>query len=1059
MSAAPSQGIEPHRRRRHHRQHDETIHPCGNAEEARPKVNPIFLWASQCEQRIIEVRCEDYDKRNRIKLTKTAQGWRSIPRTASNSYAISAPLVGSSTTGASEKENNLNKDQTLRIPIDSYVKYPLKNLLDSTERTTDLNGVRRKRKKYHTFVQNRKRRRGLDVTSEKSSGESKLSRRWKSKRRRKVGKRRRVTRITKSEEDMDDEDDETEDEKKQEKIMQDVDLDRKRKNDKESNQSEVEKTISETVVKNCSDIEKMTKNRFLQPRVVLEQLRLSQLPKRVYRNSSDTENEDLLIKNRNNSADADNRVNYENEEHNDADDEAFDGDEDEEDCEDERLQCDKKSTVMAKDDLQEILNMLDANDFSHENLDSVISMENNKTIDNFANNNCLESENCVKLMEKSKSDVTVDNFRSEEKLPNLVTSLSYFISEGTRENIEQSEVLDTAKNEERQIACDKEPNCAQTDHSKNSNDSLDETLDIGSSVPNITTEMKTISSTENKSLVPEKTCYSDSSSILKALQSTPGLSISIATKPRSSQHTDCLTKKAVSSSLSPDSQTEIPEKSIPSSSAKNIVFNETTNRKNLEMKNMNTRRLPEISIAIPVYKNLYQKSHLTIPSPDSKNRVESPESTTANNLKPDVSNHTESHEFNEVGEYDLQTLKVFENHNSHQTFQKPVCKNIPQLQPIDTTRLLTYFKSKVHVNSPTSMSKHNNEAQAKMTNNSYRDAENKAGIKLKSRNLISLQPFDFNGFATAKSESENMTRILPSPPCSVSCSEDAKNNITFKNFLLPPQNSNLLDESISTLSHHINVISKMNEELSKSRDEFPFIHRLFSNKDMQNPFAKEQVPHRRPTSTERSDVKNLKKMFPTFQNKKQTISAPNKGGDYPSCLNTDVDPSSQLRDLIKTSGHLIPDPLLVPRDYLPSLAAAPAVEIPKLLLSRPELRLPEAFSKPELLRDPNLLVISLAHLQQVLDQNDSSHLKMNSAIEQNTNLKINTECKSSKPKLSCKPIGTLMPSPMDLSNNRKQSPCPPLLRVRSGLMKQESEVSSTANSPDDMHLWHPLFGR
>lgn len=103
MSGAPVRGTVPRRQRRHHHQHhhhhhhkhqkrvrdeaprDETL---DEPEEKRPKVNPIFLWASQREQRIIEVRCEDYDKRNRIKLTKTAQGWRSIPRTTSNGYTI-----------------------------------------------------------------------------------------------------------------------------------------------------------------------------------------------------------------------------------------------------------------------------------------------------------------------------------------------------------------------------------------------------------------------------------------------------------------------------------------------------------------------------------------------------------------------------------------------------------------------------------------------------------------------------------------------------------------------------------------------------------------------------------------------------------------------------------------------------------------------------------------------------------------------------------------------------------------------------------------------------------
>ncbi|KMQ93018.1 pair-rule protein odd-paired-like protein [Lasius niger] len=195
-----------------------------------------------------------------------------------------------------------------------------------------------------------------------------------------------------------------------------------------------------------------------------------------------------------------------------------------------------------------------------------------------------------------------------------------------------------------------------------------------------------------------------------------------------------------------------------------------------------------------------------------------------------------------------------------------------------------------------------------------------------------------------------------------------------------------------------------------------------------------------------------------------------------------LDPASQLRELIETVGHLIPDPLLVPRDYLPALAAAPATEIPKLLASRPELRLPEALTRPDLLRDPDLLVISLAHLQHVLDHGEGPVSRsraqqpqqgpriVNGIVNKGSSGHTNSSngargggSVASRPKLSCKPIGTLMPAqPIDLSSGASRSrvnPYPPLLRVRSGLLKQEPEVSSTATSPDESQLWHPLFGR
>lgn len=219
--------------------------------------------------------------------------------------------------------------------------------------------------------------------------------------------------------------------------------------------------------------------------------------------------------------------------------------------------------------------------------------------------------------------------------------------------------------------------------------------------------------------------------------------------------------------------------------------------------------------------------------------------------------------------------------------------------------------------------------------------------------------------AGGRPASAYLERLLPSPPCSVSCSEDAtRNDLTLKGILASP-------------SHHLR------------------------------------------------------------QSQHQAM---------PETNNNKTDPASELRELLRVSGRLIPDPLLVPRDFLPALAAAPAVEIPRLLKSRPELRLPQALTRPELLRDPDLLVISLAHLQHVLDHGEGP-----------------VSVDRPRPKLSCKPIGTLMPAPIDLSASRTRQSTTnsyPLLRVKTtGLLKQEPEVTSTAASPEDSQLWHPLFSR
>lgn len=63
----------------------------------------------------------------------------------------------------------------------------------------------------------------------------------------------------------------------------------------------------------------------------------------------------------------------------------------------------------------------------------------------------------------------------------------------------------------------------------------------------------------------------------------------------------------------------------------------------------------------------------------------------------------------------------------------------------------------------------------------------------------------------------------------------------------------------------------------------------------------------------------------------------------------------------------LPDPLLVPKDKLNDIIASPIAELSTLLLRRPELRLPDVFSYPAVLQDPDILVVSLAQLDNILE--------------------------------------------------------------------------------------------
>lgn len=123
------------RRRRHHRSSaplmlnvDATACSAGPVS---PRVNPVFLWVKQEECRILSVVCEDYDRRNRITLTKTNNGWRAIPKTERFSAVLGprqrpsvedeAPTASSEADGEEEDEAESEAEQ-VRSPADADVR-------------------------------------------------------------------------------------------------------------------------------------------------------------------------------------------------------------------------------------------------------------------------------------------------------------------------------------------------------------------------------------------------------------------------------------------------------------------------------------------------------------------------------------------------------------------------------------------------------------------------------------------------------------------------------------------------------------------------------------------------------------------------------------------------------------------------------------------------------------------------------------------------------------------------------------------------------------------------
>lgn len=103
----------------------------------------------------------------------------------------------------------------------------------------------------------------------------------------------------------------------------------------------------------------------------------------------------------------------------------------------------------------------------------------------------------------------------------------------------------------------------------------------------------------------------------------------------------------------------------------------------------------------------------------------------------------------------------------------------------------------------------------------------------------------------------------------------------------------------------------------------------------------------------------------TFKSDDPKVSHTEKVG-----MGKDPDPLTQLRLLMSNSEWKVPSTLLVPKDRLNAVLASPAREIPLLLTTRPELRLPEAFAFPTILQDPDILVVSLSQLETILEKQD-----------------------------------------------------------------------------------------
>jgi len=1133
------------------------------------------------------VRCEDYDKRNRIKLTKTAQGWRSIPRTTSNVYAIALAdpackrstqtfgLVDSSPASSvasnDEKENGKRHQEiapTNNAPANPLRRHPRKYTANGATNGL-LTGEGAGRKRHHDEETNR---RGYSYSSSLAVRDA--AAKWNS-----AGQRDK-----------------------------DKDEGGERRTEDEEEARERSKLLDRLSSFKCKDrlggrvnLERLQKDKLFQPRVVLEQLHLSQLPESAHQNvvrcvrnkdsvaaSNETKRmgesereedkeEDAVDDEDEEEDDDDDDDDEEEEEDEEDDDDDNDGDgdgdgddddDDDDDVDDEEEQDEeeededdaKSRSRVNKTGIQDLLNMIEATAspvLATDTPSADLPVDSTKTYEILSDKSQSSVEREVRdgLINNDASNDADDRSRSEaipscrpihrqnggEIDDKLGVHEEKILEEDRRSEMEVGKIR--AEDKPTLLSLSKS-NRGETVETLNSckiaeaDGGLVKPRSKRSPVKSMAWASVEETPLENEEEAPDepgeplKIDYNDSSKILDALRNTPGLSVSVTR----SSHTPEIGKnpiapparppsKASSSSRSPDSQAECVEKLLKNSSD----FVDNRARTN------SPRNLPGLSIVIPSYR--YRNAPHLMTSPSTKHRVESPESTTVN--------------FNKADAYsDRLKLDGFPHEGDEGEEDEDDCDS-QVLEDLRRQKADSYSKTLASCNvdadyygsgvpgakgnqedrkTPLESAKgdslwlgcgRSSEAQAKCKYQDLEHFDEQVLEELRSRGtVVSPQPSGIPcSPASRRPPSAYLERLLPSPPCSVSCSEDAKSELTLKSILAssscaeprdydksgeagirPDPNAEPVFRPVhsSPVDRNARRTNQrgFQERLSVHRQEARNSGRPMSSGDMHSGSSyssglADRAAPKRPMSVEWqiSTGQRQKSQLAGCYQKLANARSRNQLADYQdqeqvACAtssSTDklLDPASQLRELVETVGHLIPDPLLVPRDYLPGLAAAPATEIPKLLASRPELRLPEALTRPDLLRDPDLLVISLAHLQHVLDHGEGPvsksraqpqqlRLAGNGAINKGSTGHVSNNGARGgnavgRPKLTCKPIGTLMPAqPIDLSSggrSRVNPCCPPLLRVRTGLLKQEPEVSSTASSPDESQLWHPLFGR
>ncbi|XP_043474984.1 uncharacterized protein LOC122506730 [Leptopilina heterotoma] len=1181
MSAVSSRGFVPHRHR--HRglknyqlttttttSSSSSTTTCDDEpEQKRPKVNPIFLWASQHDQKIVEVRCEDYDKRNRIKLTKTPQGWRSIPRTASNTYAGRSCF--DTKDSSSEKENG-DKDDQLRLANGDLEEFGIKDRLSDNwiidnEKREKLVRLHSEKIRIHPEVI-RIRPKEMRIHSEEILAEEKIrmlqekiqlqQKEERIQHEEEVRKRQEQVRMLQEKVRIQQEEmEKLENLRKLEEIMFNgkaegqVELknrnairkrseirrnDELRKKEKQIAEEEQRRKRQEIQKKmQRRKLEELEKKLELQKKVrhrkrkkehvVLGysttdginawKMRKRRNPKQKRKrrsvsgvcttntiNSISTLNGINMV----NDVNTDNAVNTANKVH------TVNTDSDV-----HTINSDSKVHSINVADKVQIINTV--NDVNTTNNDDTVNTTNNfysinkvkttsrsATTDRNSSNNGSTISNRISILNRSttsnRNTISSTNNRSTISSNRGINTISEEV--GTKKPKTQKgdnapKRIDFDHLMQPRVVLEQLQLTEMEDgqHYKNTSKNLQEDSYIPSDDDLQDSESVDRDSVEREIVDNE---FEDGEILNRqiedrqSLQKSPNPDIMEMALEKVDYEEDQVQQEITNledqetlherekADHNEESQTDMDHSSDDDFQDILKMLDSTSfGNSKLVLSLKSAKLLEELELSLTGIEDDVEKSDEQVEEP--QNYSPSPLQKTPlaeypnkclkdveivevieSNSNPKPTETDSSRILKALRNTPGLSVSVTKKNRSPDSQMQEIAIAIPNWRlgtksergfsesPESTVRIDSDERERTDPKKAEVPKKSllqvvsSNEAQAKQV--SRFEIEDP-----KTRSVVSPQP---SGIPCSpilpRSSSAYLERLLPSPPCSVSCSEDAKNDLTLKGILSTP----CLEPETTQKPNH-------QDEERPNMWKTPEVHPTYQNRltNSQNDFLLAQQRH----YLRYQHFRNTNQQWETFVDATSTIS------DIPQS------PATQLRQLLKTVGHLIPDPLLVPRHCLPGLAAAPSIEIPKLLTSRPELRLPEALNRPELLRDPDLLVISIAHLQYVLDQGHDSFGgsggggigRMGQQDYGGATMDcVNTMAKKTtnsgnirvRPKLSCKPIGTLMPAPIDLSRSRKNgSSYSSLLRVRTGLLKQEPEVSSTGSNLEEHQLWHPLFSR